>query len=375
MPMEKRRRRSGAKEALRLELIEDCAAWEALAGKWEELRERSGCRCPFLSMSWLRPWWVVYGRDRALFVVTAWEKDELVGVLPLFRERRREGGLVPAWRLEFLGASLGGGDFFEPLLRPDLAPQIAKALAAWLVERTDWDLLRLERLEGSSRNLAFFLAACRDLRRTRALGYVYPVLTLPPTADGLGRRQAAEVDWAGAGLRFRCDVGEVPDAAELEAALAALPGLHRAMVADRPGPHAFTDGDKPEFYRQVAKRLAATGRLCLSTLARDRDILAVEFGLLDGPTYYVLEFGQAPEALPPGGGEAFRLAVCRALVGRVERMVSVAFDDPLALAWCDGLRPTLTVSLYRAGKGRFLLGLKSLLAVGRALVARRGGGV
>ena len=341
--------------------------WDALATPWNELLQKSQANSPFLAWEWLRPWWNVYGQGKELYVLTATDNDELVGLAPFYLEHWRELGLIPARRLRLLGAAFGGGDFLDCIVLPGKEAAVYKALVAYLLEQRDWDYMFLERLEASSRGHAFLMSACqrRGLRIRRGLGYSYPAMDLPDSFEAFMQSPGAAFKHAAAAQDATLSTDVF--AAELDAWLCLLRDLHEEMVAAQGSGNAFSDHNKLMFYQQMAKNMRLADALCLFTLALNGKPAAMELGVLYDGAYYSLEWGCSRHGLEQGAQTALSLGVFKSLIGRARSYVSVKYEDPAALAWGCGCRPTLKAALYREGKSRFILGLKAGLEGLRAL--------
>jgi hypothetical protein len=74
---------TSASTELSVDVITDIAGFAALEHEWRDLYEASPSATPFQTWEWLLTWWEVYGVHGALRLVTARDKDRLVGALPL----------------------------------------------------------------------------------------------------------------------------------------------------------------------------------------------------------------------------------------------------------------------------------------------------
>lgn len=100
-------------------IVEDLADLERFTARWDELAVASSR--PFCSPGWMLAWWRHLAPARSgLQVVMVLLGDELLGVAPLFFQRRF-GGLV---HLRFLGS--GTSYRLEPLARPGWEPTVAR---------------------------------------------------------------------------------------------------------------------------------------------------------------------------------------------------------------------------------------------------------
>ena len=94
----------------------------------------------FLTWEWLYSWWKHYGKQRELWLITAWISKKLVGVAPLMLEDRRKYGLK-----QRVLCSLGTPDIdVGGFIVCDGDPQIYAALLDHLIaQKALWDILEL----------------------------------------------------------------------------------------------------------------------------------------------------------------------------------------------------------------------------------------
>ena len=67
---------------MRIVLHDSFEQLRTLSAEWNRLLEGSCSDTIFLTWEWCEAWWKAYGNDRSLFVLTAWEGSELVGIAP-----------------------------------------------------------------------------------------------------------------------------------------------------------------------------------------------------------------------------------------------------------------------------------------------------
>ncbi len=84
----------------------DVSDWLASEAAWQRLLARSPADNLFLSWEWLTLWWRYFGRARAEAEILAFHRgEELVGVVPLYRQRVRRNGVLPAISVQLIGLS------------------------------------------------------------------------------------------------------------------------------------------------------------------------------------------------------------------------------------------------------------------------------
>ena len=114
--------------------------FESLREAWEKLSSRREVRTVFLTWEWLFSWWKTHQAGRELWLITAWQKDELVGIAPLMLSREKKY-LLGFRLLQSLGApNTDESDFLA--LNDD--PVILGALCRYILQnRNKWDAIIL----------------------------------------------------------------------------------------------------------------------------------------------------------------------------------------------------------------------------------------
>jgi CelD/BcsL family acetyltransferase involved in cellulose biosynthesis len=131
---------------MRVDTISSESEFAGLAEDWDELVRAMPRPSPFLLHRWLLEWWRHYGADGDLAVHVAYDRDRLVGALPLYS--RRSPGLRVT---EFVGGT------WALLADVLVAPGEDAAVVTPLLEAarsSEHDFVNLFGLSGSSRLVA-----------------------------------------------------------------------------------------------------------------------------------------------------------------------------------------------------------------------------
>ena len=112
--------------------------------EWRALNERARAGTMFLGPEWLLPWWTQFGEGRELATLCVRESGRLIGLLPLFIERVRLGG-IGVRRLAFLGDGDTGCDYLDVLADPGREREVLEHCLAKLME-LPWDVCDLDGL-------------------------------------------------------------------------------------------------------------------------------------------------------------------------------------------------------------------------------------
>ena len=158
-----------------LSVIDSLEGLDAIQNQWNRLHTKIHGTV-FQTFSWNRHWWNVYRNGYTLRVVTVWQGDELLAVLPLFLERICLG-ILHLQRLRLLGTRHIYGEY-TPLLSGLHQNEINKELSGWLErELTEGrcDIVELFRFSPTSVSVAKFL----NTLRSAAIGFRYDPKCIP----------------------------------------------------------------------------------------------------------------------------------------------------------------------------------------------------
>ncbi len=264
-------------DKLLVELITDEAGFEALEPEWLELEQAGAIRNVFLTWEWMSSWWKHFGRDYALRVMAARERERgvLIGLAPLVARRRRLGPL--SYReLAFIGSGRAASDHLDFVVRPGHEQEAAPALVNELnARRGEWDVFTLAGVSSESQAAILLLdqapPQCVDVFDSGACPYI----SLPDSWDVyrnqyIGKNLSRNIE--------RCDrrlLREYPDQVvyrqvqredEIEPAMTSLFRLHQRVQQANGNAGAFSDTRMERFHLDVASRFFRRGWLRLYVL-------------------------------------------------------------------------------------------------------------
>ena len=102
-----------------------------LRADWNRLLAESYSDTIFLTWEWCEAWWNANRNGRSLFVLSAWEENELVGMAPFYADKASHWG--KAWtRLRMLGGGSGDSDYLDFFTKPGHERQILASFLAFL---------------------------------------------------------------------------------------------------------------------------------------------------------------------------------------------------------------------------------------------------
>lgn len=250
----------------------------------------------YFSFDWCRLWWRHYGRDRALRIFVFRAGPTWAGVVPMFLERVRLGPV--SLRI----AKLVGADFAMALCNPPVrrsaAPRVFADLLADLLDRQACDAVHIGPLAGTYPSTEDLIRVCRDrsdkVRIARdTIPAPHTVVPLPATFEeylhSIDRQQRADyrrhLNQLTRTFRIKTDVIRDPDAADLE--FVHFRDLHTRQwqaegklghFGDWPGAEAFN--------RDVLRAQAVEGRLRLTCLIADGDVVSYQLCYRFGDTWF-----------------------------------------------------------------------------------------
>jgi CelD/BcsL family acetyltransferase involved in cellulose biosynthesis len=269
-----------------IKIIDDPAAFAALEAPWRALSAVAAAR-PFQEFGWAAAWMGTIGRTRGRRprIITAWDQDKLIGVLPLVA-RPVKGLRV----LEWVGSKVT--DYCDALLDPRVAgDQVVRQLWDALWRSGGFDVASFGQVRVDSAIHAF-LRAQNPWVETREESLGIP-LVCGSGSEWLHQQSAKAKNSISYGLRrmhklgFSYTVCQAPDS--YAAIIDALLQQKRAWYAARGLSDIYGERHGADFLYKLVDAMAASGALHLSAIRSNDAIAACHLGFLrDGVFYYYL---------------------------------------------------------------------------------------
>ena len=299
---------------MRIEAITTVAQFDALQDHWRELEAACPTTSIFLTWEWQRLWWRHYGQARQLCILAAWDGGKLLGLLPLYIEKRRLRGVLPVRKLRQIGA---GGDTapddLDPLLHAARMEPVATALADHVIQHlAGWGVLDFNDLQPDAPFTTALIDASRRNAAWLRVGEPSRITygSLPATWNAFlagltsnrrevvrrKRRKFEQLDGA------RC-ISCWNEGAPLDAAFDRLAELHRLRWTGRTDHPSFTTPEYLGFHRDLMHALLARGRLRLLELELGGRSVAMLYGYRLGGSFYYFQSGFDPAVAPLSPGE------------------------------------------------------------------------
>jgi len=357
---------------LRREMVRDPAGLLRLRAEWSALCDEARAGCLFLSPEWLIPWWEHFGAGRELCCIAVREGAQLLGLLPLFRERVRLPG-VPVERVAFLGDGATGCDYLDVLAAPGCEADVRDAVLEGLGDLS-WDLCDLDGLWRESAtalqvaqrfpngravdSAAAGLGGARaQVVRDSKLRFVCPNIPLRGTYEeflqGLGRREnlRRREKWLFRQPGVSIEVARTAEEARL--AVERFLELHRARWSVEGGSDGLSDERHEAFHRAAVQQLAERGWLRLYTLFAARRPVASVYGVVHQGKFLYYQSGYDPAWAGKSVGLVLLAhTVQDAFAEGLGEFDFLRGDEGYKTQWARAERWTIQVRLWRGARGK-----------------------
>ncbi len=341
--------------------------------EWRDLNRRSRTGTMFLGPEWLEPWWAQFGEGRELATLCVREGGRLIGLLPLFIETVRLGG-VEVRRLAFLGDGDTGCDDLDLLAEPGREREVIEHCLARLVE-LPWDVCDLDGLWRESFT-ALHLAqrfppgTAAGILRDGRVRYVCPYIPLTGTweeyLEGLGRREnlRRREKWLYRQPGVSVSCARTPQ--DAVKATEEFLQLHRARWSVEGGSDGLTDERHETFHRDAAQRLAQAGMLRMYTLYAARRPVASVYGVIHGSKFNYYQSGYDPNWACKSVGLVLLARTVQDAFGEgLKEFDFLRGNEGYKGDWSRGERWTIQIRLWRGTRAR-----AARAALGATLFAR-----
>ncbi len=272
-------------KAIKIRHIQEKEEFLDLKDAWGVLLAQNHVQTIFLSWVWLYSWWEVYGEKHKLYLMTAWQSDELLGIMPLMISTEKRRGF--SFRvLEPLGTPLCDVSGF---LLKDKSERALLAMGNYLVEhKKDWDTVVLNNFLKSDPALTQFKSYLNEkgmkIKEKESVHFHIPL----------------EGNWddyhASLSRHFRKNIRRAVRnaAAKGEVSFFYFSGenatwevFQKIIEIDQYSkyPIIYQSTQEQEFHKKLLKRMQEKGQLLLFLLEIDNTPLAYEYGFIRNGIY------------------------------------------------------------------------------------------
>jgi CelD/BcsL family acetyltransferase involved in cellulose biosynthesis len=270
----------------------DLAAMAAMREEWDALVGEAGGDIYF-TYDWCRTWWRYYGRGRQLSILSFRQDNKLVGLVPLLVERLWMGP-VPIRLAKMLGSDFTTVVLSPPVL-PDCAVDIYTIVLETMLGQGRCEAAWFGPLAGNQPHRQALRQACGpqvQIVRDRDIG-VHTIFQLPETFEqylaGLDKSQRGNYRRDQRNLEklhpLRLDT--IEDVTQIQPEFDRFVALHQAQWTPQGMLGHF--GDWPDaiaFNRDLARTMAAQGRLRLERLTAGQEPVAYDYSFRLGPRLF-----------------------------------------------------------------------------------------
>lgn len=303
---------------LRLARYQSWEELQELREHWNPLLSGSSSDTVFLTWEWCSAWWKNYGAGRQLFVLAAWEGNELVGVAPFFLAESRSFG--QSWKcLHLIGDGSNDSDYLDCFAQYGREAEVISIFMGFLEShRASWDWLDLNGGRRDSPTLVAILDCARE-RRWRIKSDIArcATLELPRSWDEflsqLEPRFRTKVRSSLTSMQqcVRATPVECRSKEDIEAWLPHFFDLHTSRWRTKNKPGVFRDPLKQAFYRDLSEVALQQGWLAFHRLNWGERALAFQYGLLYKNRFHLLQEAYDPAFANIRPGVALRAWLMR----------------------------------------------------------------
>jgi CelD/BcsL family acetyltransferase involved in cellulose biosynthesis len=305
-------------------IVTEQRQWEQLErtrASWSNLLAQTPELSIFVTPEWMLSWWKAYAKSNELCVLIFTDPQVgVVGIAPLYRERRKLLNLFELRVLRLIGDGSGDSDDLDFIVKPGYAVPVAKAFIDWMRD-TPWDICELDCLSSKS-EVATLLAD-----EVGALGWKRVISRRPFTRVSLPEtwaaylKQLSSKERGKVGIRLRrlqsrhkvCFRRCVhPD--ELPTFLETLYSLHQKRWEARGMPGSFSQPERRHLYTEMTRELLFRGWLELWQLEIDDVPVASQIGMRYGDVVCALQEGFDPDYASDSVGYVLRSYVLQKCV-------------------------------------------------------------
>ena len=134
---------------LKIRHISTLEDFKNLQEPWAKLLAANKNDTAFLTWEWLYAWWIHHQENKTLWLITAWESNELIGIAPLMLVKARKYGL-PFRLLQTLGTPNTDESTFIVLNKnQEIVIQLFNYITT---QKNKWDALAFNEFESENQN-------------------------------------------------------------------------------------------------------------------------------------------------------------------------------------------------------------------------------
>ena len=364
--------------AMQIEIVTSNSGFDSLRDSWEALTGTASNYRIFNSFDCNRLWWDHHQHLGDLSIFVAIEKQQVLGVAPLYRHTSRRFGFLSLDTLSFIGRGASTTpDDLDFIVDPDHGDTVREALLTAIFSDTTIKRLHLRDLPVNSKTLSA-LDSFLSINMDRHVVRKGPVQTrlyqqLPDSwQDYLSsqsrnfrkqfKRRNNRLQRTGKAGFTLC---HTPD--EINQTFDALIKLHHARwdsksAADNSaGSESFDEDSYLSFHREFAQTLGRKGQLWMQRFELDKELVGVEYAFSHNRCLYLFQTGFLPQysQLAPGHIMMSRLIESAIQAGILE-IDLLKGDYPYKQSYAGDTRDSQDIEILRGWPAVLLGRLASL---------------
>lgn len=327
-------------------------AMHAIRADWDALAAAMRYPTVFCTWDWVSAWWQHFGAGRDLRLLLVRRDGRLIGILPLFAERRvvRADGRFGRV-LSYCSASDLYPDPLDIVSAPSDAPECAKlALAHLWATRGDWDVLHLTFLSGDSELLRGVCALRFGNARTATVSGA-PYIPLSGTYDsylrGLSGNERSKISRSRRKL-IEQEGAEYVDlgSQSTEQVLRALASLHEKRAGKKGITSTFARPNVLAFHLDLLGRLHQS-HVWLRGIRIRGDLIAAFYGFALGGRLSYYQLGHDPDwAAYSPGAVLLQETIREAFERKFAEYNFLQGEEGFKLRWTPHVRPLHAVDVF-----------------------------
>lgn len=293
---------------MHVEKIDTEEKFQALKQDWNRLLSQSAADTIFLSWDWLFTWWRIYGQGRELYILTVKDQDQLIGIVPLYKEHKRVLRIFSKAYLSFIGSEHVGSDYLDFIIHPQKYESAIAAILDFLQKHhRDWDVIRLAEIPDTSLTIKLVQERWRNRHRMLLrVSQICPYIELPESWEKLlktiGARTRSNIRRAR--RKFDKNDFRIERVDQDHTLSQALDGLIKLSEERNNSASPFSDTKFCEFHHELIARLGSEKRAKLYFIHQNSALVAGNYLYSHGNRRYgyITEINEAFAKISPGVG-------------------------------------------------------------------------
>lgn len=342
---------------LRIEVVDDAAGFAALRDEWDQLLAASEADCLFLTWEWLHSWWIHFGQNRSLFIVTVRAASELVAIAPLVRTREWIGPFAISM-LEFAGTGSVGSDYLDFIVHSRCETTAVAALTDFLA--ATGITLRLSSVKEDSLVATAVTPTlvsrgweCREVPMEASPFIDLSIASWDPYLTGLRRKHRSNFTRSLRNLEkeYAIRLERVASDDERRRGLADVISLHLLRREKLGGSNAFSDPRLVAFHQTVTRLALEHGWLRLFVLTANGKPAAALYCFRYGRTFLYYQSGFDPGFERYGVGQVIvGLTIRKAFEEGAGEYDFLHGSETYKFKWTSGVRRLVRLEFYPPGR-------------------------